>query len=273
MKHKLQFVKISDAHLFAGVGFGGNIFSVLNALTNIPDEDILVVDMETNECVCTQPDLEDFDTKNCWEYFFEQNSISEGEVCNITNNLVPGKINYGSDFSNFEDYVQLKEQFYKSFKLKQYVLELLEDFYKKNLQGKTTLGVQVRLTDMKKHNHVHGLDSYIKKINEIIESYPDVEQIFVSTDDNDVINVLQNSISKKIVYYEDMFRADNSNPHINPYDRYNSERQYHKYKLALEGVLEIFTLTKCDYLLKAHVSAFSMVSSILSENIKRVFKL
>lgn len=273
MKHKLQFVKISDAHLFAGVGFGGNIFSVLNALTNIPDEDILVVDMETNECVCTQPDLEDFNTKNCWEYFFEQSLISEGEVYNRTDNLVPGKINYGSDFSNFKDYVQLKEKFYKSFKLKQYVLELLEDFHKKNLQGKTTLGVQVRLTDMKKHNHVHGLDSYIKKINEIIELHPEIEQIFVSTDDNNVISILENSISKKIVYYEDMFRADNSNPHINPYDRYNSERQYHKYKLALEGVLEIFTLTKCDYFLMAHVSAFSMVSSILSENIKKVFKL
>jgi predicted O-methyltransferase YrrM len=26
MKHKLEFVKISDQHLFAGVGFGGNIF-------------------------------------------------------------------------------------------------------------------------------------------------------------------------------------------------------------------------------------------------------
>ena len=66
MKHKLQFVKISDAHLFAGVGFGGNIFSVLNALTNIQDEDLLVVDMETNECVCTQPDLKDFETKKSY---------------------------------------------------------------------------------------------------------------------------------------------------------------------------------------------------------------
>lgn len=273
MKHKLQFVKISDAHLFAGVGFGGNIFSVLNALTNIQDEDLLVVDMETNECVCTQPDLKDFETKNCWEYFFEQNSISEGEVYNRTDNLAPGQISYRSDFSNFRDYVQIKEKFYKSFKLKPYVVELLENFYRENLQGKITLGVQVRLTDMKKHNHVLGLNFYINKINEIIELHPEIEQIFLSTDDNNVIGALQNSISKKIVYYEDMFRADSSNPHTDPYDRYNSDRQYHKYKLALEGVLEIFTLTKCDYFLMAHVSAFSMVSSILSENIKKVFKL
>ena len=30
MKHKLEFIKISDDHEFAGVGFAGNIFIVLN---------------------------------------------------------------------------------------------------------------------------------------------------------------------------------------------------------------------------------------------------
>jgi hypothetical protein len=273
VKHKLKFVKISDAHLFAGVGFGGNIFSVLNALTNISHEDVLVVDMETNECVCTQPDLKDFNTNNCWEYFFEQNSLQDNEKYELTTNLVPGEIHYGSDFSNFESYLELKEKFYKSFKLKSYILDLLNDFYKKNLSGKKTLGVQVRLTDMKKHNHVHGLDLYLKKINELIELYPEIEQIFVSTDDSNVIDILKSSTNRKVVYYEDMFRADSLNPHTDPYDRYHSNRKYHKYKLALEGVLEIFTLTKCNYLLTAHVSAFSMVASILSENIKKVFKL
>jgi hypothetical protein len=273
MKHKLKFVKISDQHLFAGVGFGGNIFSVLNSLSNISHEDVLVVDMETNECVCTQPDLKDFNTNNCWEYFFEQNTLDGGEEYVLTTNLVPGKINYGSDFSNFESYVELKEKFYKSFKLKSYVLNLLDDFHKKNLSGNKTLGVQVRLTDMKKHHHVHGLDLYIKKINQLIEIYPEIEQIFVSTDDSSVIDILKDSINRKVVYYEDIFRADSLNPHTDPYDRYHSERQYHKYKLALEGILEIFTLTKCDYLLMAHVSSFSMVASILSENIKKVFKL
>lgn len=80
-------------------------------------------------------------------------------------------------------------------------------------------------------------------------------------------------MNKPIIYYEDMFRADKSNPHLDPYDRYNSDRQYHKYKLALEGVLEIFTLAKCDYMLKADVSALSMVATILSENIKKIYKV
>lgn len=275
MKHKLEFVKISNQHLFAGVGFGGNIFIVLNALTNISNDDLLVVDMETNECVCTQPDLKDYNTNNCWEYYFNQSTIDINEPFNRTNNLEPGKIGYGNGdtFLYPENFTELKNKFYKSFQLKPYVNDLLNDFYNKNLKDKINLGVQVRLTDMKKHHSVSGLDSYNKRINEILEHHPEIEQVFVSTDDNEVINILKNSLSKPVVYYEDMFRADNSNPHTDPYDRYNSSREYHKYKLALEGILEIFTLSKCDYMLKADVSALSMVATILSENIKKVYKV
>lgn len=273
MKHKLEFVKISNQHRFAGVGFGGNIFIVLNALTNISDDDILVVDMETNECVCTEPELKEYNTNNCWEYYFDQQTIQHGETFNKTNSLVSGKIGYGNDFSHPENFVDLKNKFYKSFQLKPYVTEILNNFYQNNLDGKTTLGVQIRLTDMKKHHSVSGLDSYIERINQILNEHPEIEQIFVSTDDNEVINVLKDTLSKNVVYYEDMFRADNLNPHTDPYDRYNSSRQNHKYKLALEGILEIFTLSKCDYMLKADVSALSMVATILSENIKKVYKV
>jgi hypothetical protein len=275
MKYKLEFVKISSQHLFAGVGFGGNIFIVLNALTNISDDDLLIVDMETNECVCSQPDLKDFNTNNCWEYYFEQEKIDSNEQFIKTNSKALGKIGYanGDDFLYPENFINIKNKFYKSFHLKPYIIERLDDFYFKNLQNKITLGVQIRLTDMIKHHKVSGLDTYIKKIKEILTIHPEIEQVFVSTDDNNSIDVLKKSIDKRVIYYEDMFRADSSNPHTNPYDRYNSLREYHKYKLALEGILEIFTLSKCDYMLKADVSALSMVASILSENIKKVYKL
>jgi hypothetical protein len=275
MKYKLEFVKISSQHLFAGVGFGGNIFIVLNSLTNISDDDLLIVDMETNECVCSQPDLKDFKTNNCWEYYFEQDKISSSEQFIKTNSLAPGKIGYsnGDDFLYPENFTNLKNKFYKSFQLKPYIIDLLDDFYFKNLQNKITLGVQIRLTDMIKYHKVSGLDTYIKRINEILTTHPEIEQVFVSTDDNNSIDILKKSINKTVIYYEDMFRADSLNPHTDPYDRYNSTREYHKYKLALEGILEIFTLSKCNYMLKAEVSALSMVASILSENIKKVYKL
>jgi hypothetical protein len=56
MKYKLEFVKISPKNKFAGVGFAGNIFIILNALTYLSLDDSLFVDMETNECACTETD-------------------------------------------------------------------------------------------------------------------------------------------------------------------------------------------------------------------------
>jgi hypothetical protein len=42
---------------------------------------------------------------------------------------------------------------------------LIDDFYNKNIKDKITLGVQVRLTDMKHHHNVASINVYIDKIN------------------------------------------------------------------------------------------------------------
>ena len=70
-----------------------------------------------------------------------------------------------------------------------------------------------------------------------------------------------------------MFRADNQTPHLHPYDRFIGPREQHKYKLGIECIQEIFTLAKCDYMLKADVSSVSIIASILAENIKQVYRV
>jgi hypothetical protein len=171
------------------------------------------------------------------------------------------------------NFIELKEKFYNSFKLKTYLKELLDDYYEKNIKNKVTLGVQVRLTDMKHYHNVSPVEAYIEKINQILIEHPEIEQIFLATDDSLAIKKIQDSIKIPIIYYEDMFRANEQNPHLHPYDRFMDARENHKYKLGVECIQEIFTLAKCDYLLKADVSSVSIIASILSENIKLVYKL
>ncbi len=79
MKYELEFVKISNQHEYAGVGFAGNIFITLNALTHISPNDKLVVNMEKQDCVCTERNSNLYGTENCWEYYFDQESIEQGE--------------------------------------------------------------------------------------------------------------------------------------------------------------------------------------------------
>jgi|688.fasta_scaffold37788_8 hypothetical protein len=275
MNYKLTFVKISNEHQFAGVGFAGNIFITLNALMHTTLNDKLYVDMETNECVCTEKNSLMFETKNCWEYYFEQNNINSNEPTINIDSLISARIQY-EDRNMFmypNNFIELKEKFYNSFKLKTYLKELLDDYYEKNIKNKVTLGVQVRLTDMKHYHNVSPVEAYIEKINQILIEHPEIEQIFLATDDSLAIKKIQDSIKIPIIYYEDMFRANEQNPHLHPYDRFMDARENHKYKLGVECIQEIFTLAKCDYLLKADVSSVSIIASILSENIKLVYKL
>jgi hypothetical protein len=172
-----------------------------------------------------------------------------------------------------QNFIELKNKFYNSFQLKPYLNELLEDYYFKNIKGKTTLGVQVRLTDMKHYHNVSGIDKYISKINDILNERPEIEQIFLATDDGTIIKNIKDGVNVPVLYYEDMFRADENNPHIHPYDRFVGPREQHKYKLGIECIQEIFTLAKCDYLLKADVSSVSIIASILAENIKQVYRV
>lgn len=274
MKYKIEFVKVSDQHQFAGVGFAGNIFIILNALTYLSDDDILFVDMETNECACTEKTTFQ-NTKNCWEYYFTQTKILPEESYVHMNSLLSTKLNYNdtNSFINPSNFLSLKNKFYTSFQLKDDISEMINNYWTENIKGKKTLGVQVRLTDMKHYHNVSSLDSYINRIRQIISDYPEIEQIFLATDDSQSINVIKNNINRKIIHYEDMFRADVNNLHLDPYERFIEVREHHRYKLGVECLKEIFTLSKCNYLLKADTSALSIVSVILADRIEKVFKI
>ena len=126
---------------------------------------------------------------------------------------------------------------------------------------------------MKHYHNVSPVASYVNKINEILTERPEIEQIFLATDDGTVINQIKDAINKPIIYYDTMFRADETKPHLHPYDRFEDGREHHLYKMGVECLQEMLTLSKCDYMLKADISSISIIASILSENIKQIYKL
>ena len=275
-KNKIEFIKISPQHEIAGVGFAGNIFIILAALTLFNDEDKLYIDMETNECISTERDVLLHDTYNSWEYFFNQTTIEEGDDVSEFNSLIHGNLDYNNRdlFMHPENFIGLKKKFYNSFQLKQYLVDYIDAYYTEMIKDKVTLGVQVRLTDMAHHHNVSPINRYVSKINEILTERPEIEQIFVATDDWLVIDDLRKSnINVPILCHEDMFRADSENRHQQPYDRLHCDRELHRYKIGVECIHEIFILAKCDYLLKADLSSISIVASMLSENIKQVYRV
>lgn len=274
MEYKIQFLKIDKNNEFAGVGFAGNIFIILNALNMISNNDSLYVDMETNECACTEKD-KIFDTYNCWEYYFEQKKSNKQNNYILLNNLISCSLSY-SDKSQYlypKKYLNLKEKFYNNFKFKKYINEDINDYFNKYINNKYTLGVQIRLTDMKMYHGVADTGKYIEKINNILKENTNIQQIFLATDDFRAIEAVKRSVRIPVIYHEDMFRAKGDDEHNNPYDRFKKYRNNHRYLLGYECIKEIFILSKCTELLMADVSALSNVSVILSDNINRVHVL
>ena len=274
MNHKLTFVKIGPTHQVAGVGFAGNLFITLSTLVHVGDDEKMYVDM-THDCICSEKDVFLHNTNNSWEYFFDQVKLTDGETVNEMNSLVKGNLSYENRdmFMYPENFIPLKEKFYRNFQLKPYLKKLIDDYYDENIKDKVTLGVQVRLTDMKHHHNVSPIEKYVAKINEILTVKSEIEQIFLATDDNLVIDQLRAAIDIPILCYDGMFRADSNNRHTDPHDRLHDTRELHRYNLGIECTKDILTLSKCNYLLKADLSSISIVASILGENIREVYKV
>jgi hypothetical protein len=274
MQYKLLFIKTHPSHKIAGVGMGGCVMMVFSMLSNMTNDDTLYVDMETEECMCTDPTI---DIKNGWEYYFTQRIPDPAKEIITRTIQETGKINFRYDDKTIGQdltlYSTWRNRFYNNFQIKPNLQSLIDYSYSNLLNGKITLGVQIRLTDQVYHHKTKGVTESISKVRDILRDNPSIEQIFLATDDSLIIPIVEESLPLPVVYHEGIFRADKTNRLLDPHDKLYCDRPMHRYLMSLECLWDIFTLTKCDYLLKADVSAMSIVACLLAENIKKVYWL
>ncbi|MCY9804043.1 hypothetical protein OTK51_11445 [Vibrio scophthalmi] len=269
--NKLVFQKVSASNPIAGVGTAGNVWIVLNSLLNIDKKERLYVDMETNKTINNERE-KIFDTYNAWEYYFDQNNLSDSDVNFIDYHNIKSRIHYDKYYtSNDNICVILRELFWNNFKLKKYLKDEIELFCFENLANKITLGVQIRLTDMSSNHNVEKFNAYVKRVNNILRMNKEIEQVFLATDDETIITEFSESVTKPVIYIKDIYRATENKKDLNPYDRCQYVRPKHLYLLGKEVLLDVFILSRCQYILKAEVSAVSQLAVIFSEKTPRVF--
>lgn len=267
----LTFTKIVEENLVAGVGTAGNIWIVLNSLMYLGNEFRLFVDMETNKSINTE-DHPIQNTNNAWEYYFNQSSKVQSTENELDSSKVPLALMYEKPYKpHHKECVQLREMFWKNFSLKPYLRDEIDEFYNSYLVKKKTLGVQIRLTDMSSNHNVKKFNDYVTKVNEIIKKRPSIEQVFLATDDEQIISGFTENISRPVIYLKDIYRATEDKPDLNPYDRCEYIRPDHLFLLGKEVILDIFILSKCQMILKADISSVSQVATILSSSIKETF--
>ena len=264
MNYILRFVPLSPNHKIAGVGMAGNIMIIANELLLLNNDDNVWVDMCDYETICG------VDTENSlWELFFNQ--IDKPTIATkIDLKNRPSNINYYGKYTPESPImIKSKERFFKHFSINEVIKTDIDNFYNNNIKGKVTLGCQIRLGDMINNHMTASLDKYLNRIITILNNNKEIEQVFISTDDEKSIKYLDGKLGVPIVYQKNIYRTSSNDP----YERLYDKRDDHNYKLCKEVIIDTFILTKCDYFLRADISSVSIITTMFSENIKEIFFL
>lgn len=271
----LTFEKIDNDNLFAGVGTAGNIWIVLNALYNQRHQSDfrLFVDMEKNKTTNSESEII-FDTMNSWEYYFQQIDRPISNFIELDSVKIDSALKYEKKYTHSSQIsLEIKKLFWDRFALRSEIKFEIDKFLEKNFQNKITLGSQIRLTDMTNttNHRVKKFDDYVYKIKKILLKNPEIQQVFLATDDETIIEKLKEKINVPVIHQENIYRATNDKEDLNPYDRYEHSRPKHKYLMGKEVIIDIFILANVDYILKADISAVSQLAVFFSQKIKKTF--
>ena len=198
-------------------------------------------------------------TTNVFEYYYKPVSeITCSEVrncCNVVRHRY-GHSNFfmehGCDSESYkitDDEIKRLGYIYKKYiHLNKTTAEYVDSEISKLLGNEKTVGVHIRGTDyklgLKNHPNIIPTDDYVNEVKEVLRKN-DFMQIFLATDDSEILRMFQNEFGDKLVYYKDAFRVTGENGVQNTYN----ERSLHYYKLGLEVIRDVYTLASCDSLI------------------------
>jgi hypothetical protein len=133
-----------------------------------------------------------------------------------------------------------RETVNKYIKINKRIHKKVEDYYIKNLQGSTILGIHIRGTDLHYAAPVSPAE-YFSSVEKYLSEYPK-SKIFIATDQEQYISVFQNKFGDA-VYFSDCFRSNND---IAPFNR----TELSPYQKGEDVLVDILILSKSDFLIK-----------------------
>lgn len=194
---------------------------------------------------------------NAFEYYFEQ--VSSVKKVADERNVVRATFLHGKmirtklDGNNYEKseiyekeivkawkkYIKIKPEFVKQFN--QDMLKLFDN--------QKALSVHYRGTDYKMHYNKHPKEVELEQLIEEIDNALnriDYPNIFLATDDNQCIDLMQKRYGKRIKFYENTYRSDGGVTSIIFSDNL---RDNHKFNLGLEVLRDMYTMSRADGLI------------------------
>lgn len=204
--------------------------------------------------------------KNAWEYYFEPVSklqVSSNDEIHSTYFAPDGT---GIDprpnppytcmgMYKFKKWVNALIK--KHIKIKPHIMNQANEFYKKHMEGKKTIGIHLRGTDKNREVPMTPTDLIINEANKY-EGY----QYFIATDDNKLLEEAKKKLKGDIIYF-DSIRSDNNKPiHLS--------RTSSKAIVGEQVIIEMLLLTSCQKFIHT-CSNVSMAVHYFNPDIDAIF--
>lgn len=213
------------------------------------------------------------DTDNPFEYYFEQPSDLHYEDAYAGKNVVFAKNAHGDMVEAFnrkccsyeitDTYIEEIAKIAKKYiRYNKATKTYLDTEYRKIKKKGRILGVHYRGSDFKENYDNHPVSIELRDFTENVKKIVNEKHfshIFLATDDLEAVKVFKEMFSEMLLCYDDVCRTDGEVSVAFSED----EREYHHYKLGLEVLRDMYTLSECDGL----VAGMSQVS-----NMARVMK-
>jgi hypothetical protein len=217
--------------------------------------------------------------ENPFDYWFDQKIPTTDDIINRPlNSGMQVLINHSQDY--FYDKSSLDKQREinnKYLKIKQPILDKIDDIYKNELSGHTVLGVIARGCEFHHHHPNYGVYTiyeYINSIKEILEKNPQITKLFLVSEDSNYIKLLKESFPNSYFLPDVFRRTDETLDYMNRvflWPNVSTKRKNQNKLLGEETIIQTKLLGKCDYLFGIHSGVFAG-AVLWGENIKEIFK-
>lgn len=229
-------------------GSGRGLFSLLSSVVCYLDfaernSLIPVVDFENYKTIYNEKSSIK-NTRNSFEYYFNPvSSYSLDDVYGSGNFLISGRgfpKGYDYTIANIPGLISV---FDKYIRLRKEISDEIDSFVSEKFSA-PVLGVHYRGREMRTapaHWYPPSSKQMIYAIEDSMKRF-DYKKIFVSSEDEALIRIIDNAFPGIVFYNENYYRSSG-----NAYKEY--PRDNHFYRLGLEVLMDMFSLSKCDSLI------------------------
>lgn len=250
---RISFSRPSDSG-----GFFSNYFSVLSTMgVCILKKTIPYVDSTNtwfNPTCDFKNDTVTDPSINPWDWWFIQNKEEGKEIVEI--GLDRGGISHNpKEFVNHPNIPIFREMAKDFCKIQPHILDEEIMWYEKYLEGKNTLGILARGTEMLV-NHLEypkaSAEAWPQIIKYCLEQNPDINNIFLVTDDKRILESVLNTYPET-KYLENFFRSSNQTEEEladkhSPWWLFSPTNDpNHRKRVGEEALIQTRLLSKCNY--------------------------